>query len=68
MILGPSFADAQTPMHIRCYVPVSRLKQGLAAAEPLTWDLLMALALLDGLAGDGGSFWQVGKRTGRRLA
>jgi hypothetical protein len=36
-----------------------RLKQGLATPEPLNWDLLMALAIIDGLAGDGDNFWQV---------
>ena len=34
-----------------------QLKSGLSAEEPLTWDLLMALALLDGLVGDGGTLW-----------
>ena len=34
-----------------------RLRQGVAAPEPLPWDMLMALALVDGLAGDGDSFW-----------
>ncbi|KAG1664648.1 hypothetical protein FOA52_011785 [Chlamydomonas sp. UWO 241] len=35
-----------------------RLKEGLATPEPLNWDLLMALAVIDGLAGDGDNFWQ----------
>ncbi|EFJ46131.1 hypothetical protein VOLCADRAFT_121106 [Volvox carteri f. nagariensis] len=30
-----------------------------SSADPLPWDVLQALALLDGLAGDGGEFWQV---------
>mmetsp|Transcript_24477 Transcript_24477/g.66812 ORF Transcript_24477/g.66812 Transcript_24477/m.66812 type:complete len:450 (-) Transcript_24477:151-1500(-) len=34
-----------------------RLRQGASSPEPLPWDMLMALALLDGLAGDGDSFW-----------
>lgn len=36
-----------------------RLKEGLAKAQPLNWDLLMALAVIDGLAADGDTFWQV---------
>lgn len=39
--------------------PWSRLQSGLALEEPLPWDLLLALALLDALAGDGGPFWSM---------
>ncbi|KAK9841856.1 hypothetical protein WJX81_007585 [Elliptochloris bilobata] len=35
-----------------------RLRQGLSKADPLTWDLLLSLALMDAVAGDGGSFWE----------
>ncbi|KAG2434230.1 hypothetical protein HXX76_007955 [Chlamydomonas incerta] len=35
-----------------------RLRGGVSAnIEPLPWDILQALALVDGLAGDGGEFW-----------
>ncbi|KAL6763080.1 hypothetical protein V8C86DRAFT_466937 [Haematococcus lacustris] len=35
-----------------------RLVEGVQReGEPLTWDLLLALGLMDGLAGDGGPFW-----------
>jgi len=36
-----------------------RLQEGAGRddPEPLTWDLLMALALMDALAGDGDAFW-----------
>jgi hypothetical protein len=27
--------------------------------KPLTWDILQGLALVDGIAGDGGDFWLV---------
>ena len=33
------------------------MKAGLVTEEPLTWDLLLSLALIDGLAGDGGELW-----------
>jgi hypothetical protein len=35
-----------------------RLMQGLGFADPLTWDMLLALALLDAVSGEGGSIWQ----------
>lgn len=35
-----------------------RLMQGLGFDEPLTWDMLLALALLDAVSGDGGALWQ----------
>jgi hypothetical protein len=36
-----------------------RLAAGAAReGDPLSWDLLLALALLDGLAGNGHPFWQ----------
>lgn len=38
--------------------PLRRLRQGASAPDPLPWDLLMALALVDGLAGDGDAFWE----------
>ncbi|GAX82723.1 hypothetical protein CEUSTIGMA_g10149.t1 [Chlamydomonas eustigma] len=34
-----------------------RLQAGLEAPDPLTWDLLMSLALLDCISGNGGQFW-----------
>ncbi|KAI8468472.1 MAG: hypothetical protein J3K34DRAFT_10778 [Monoraphidium minutum] len=34
-----------------------RLRQGVNFREPLTWDLLQALAIMDAAAGDGGGFW-----------
>jgi hypothetical protein len=39
--------------------PPRRLQQGVGFREPLTWDILQALALVDGIAGDGGEFWLV---------
>lgn len=38
--------------------PWPRLREGVEAAEPLTWDLLQSMALLDGLAGDATGFWR----------
>ena len=35
-----------------------RLMQGLGFEDPLTWDVLLALALLDAVSGDGGALWQ----------
>ncbi|KXZ55802.1 hypothetical protein GPECTOR_2g1352 [Gonium pectorale] len=36
-----------------------RLRGGVSSSlDPLPWDVLEALALIDGLAGDGGEFWQ----------
>lgn len=34
-----------------------RVRRGLAKDDALPWDILHALALLDGLAGDGNDFW-----------
>ncbi|KAG2447358.1 hypothetical protein HYH02_007686 [Chlamydomonas schloesseri] len=35
-----------------------RLRGGVSSStDPLPWDILIALALVDGLAGDGGEFW-----------
>jgi hypothetical protein len=34
-----------------------RVQRGLAKDDALPWDIIQALALLDGLAGDGNEFW-----------
>lgn len=34
-----------------------RLRRGIAKNDALPWDVLQALALLDGLSGSGGDFW-----------
>jgi len=34
-----------------------RLRRGVAKNDALPWDILLSLALLDGLAGDGDEFW-----------
>ena len=56
-VLSCSVKKRKIPINSDC-----RLKSGLAVeGDPLPWDLLLALAVLDGMAGDGGDFWQVGR-------
>lgn len=35
-----------------------RVRKGLGTDKPLEWDIILALALLDAVAGDGGQFWE----------
>ncbi|GLI68384.1 hypothetical protein VaNZ11_012712, partial [Volvox africanus] len=51
--------DYNTGLRLPASAGWPRLRGSAAgSSDPLPWDILQALALVDGLAGDGGEFWQ----------
>ena len=47
-----------TPIKVPSEGSWPRLAQGLGYEPPLTWDLLLSLALLDSVSGEGGKLWE----------
>ncbi|GIL54003.1 hypothetical protein Vafri_9560 [Volvox africanus] len=51
--------DYSSGLRLPAFARWPRLRGSAAgSSDPLPWDILQALALVDGLAGDGGEFWQ----------